>query len=369
MLAPADYDRLVSQFYAAAAGDLAWTAALGTLSSLFRVERNVINIADARWRTVAVEAHGKPADHAADYYAGEIYKNDPRMHCLQKLPSGTVYYDHMLFDLEAMERNPWCQEAYRALEVKYQLGIVFDLPEGLIGAFAMLPSEREGHATEAAIAAFRRVAPHIEQAASLGLVMEKAATTRSALLDALSRKAEGVILLNRAGAPTFVNDAAQAILDARDGLGLARGAFVTRRLPETRRIAQLVQGALAPATGQPGGRVLVSRPSGKSPYVLSVMPAPPVERFLAGASIGCIVHLQDLAAVRLPSHEALREVFGLSDREADLAIELVRCASLDRAAANARMALNTARNHLQSISRKTGARGQAELVRLLGRLD
>ena len=61
-------------------------------------------------------------------------------------------------------------------------------------------------------------------------------------------------------------------------------------------------------------------------------------------------------------------MFGLSEREADLAVELVRCASLADAAAQAGMALNTARNHLQNIFRKSGATNRAEAVQLFSRL-
>ena len=84
--------------------------------------------------------------------------------------------------------------------------------------------------------------------------------------------------------------------------------------------------------------------------------------------LGDLIEVQDLAVASLPSREALRDVFGLTDREADFAIELVRCGNLERAAARARMAFNTARNHLQNISRKTGASGQTEVALLLGRL-
>ena len=38
------------------------------------------------------------------------------------------------------------------------------------------------------------------------------------------------------------------------------------------------------------------------------------------------------------------------------------------AAANAGMALNTARNHLRAVFRKTGAANQTEAVQLFGRL-
>lgn len=368
MLDHAEHDKLVVELYAAAAGDLPWSAMLATLASRFRIEHNVINVADGQWRTLAVEVHGKPLEMALEHYASELYRNDPRLPYLQNVAPGSVYYDHLLYDVDEMGRDRRTRDCIDAIGVSYQLGVSLRLPEGLRGAFALLPSAKEGHASDDVIAAFSRLAPHIEQAISVGMVVDTAAASRTYLLEALARKADGVVLLDRRGRPMFTNDAARAILEAGDGLALVADAFMTRRPPETRRLQQLVSSALGSPAETPGGRALVSRPSGRPPYVVSVMAAPRQERFLAGRGIACIVHIQDLAAVPLPSHETLRSVFGLSDREAELAIELVRCASLTRAAAKAGMAVNTARVHLQSISHKTGARGQAEVIQLLGRL-
>jgi DNA-binding CsgD family transcriptional regulator len=206
---------------------------------------------------------------------------------------------------------------------------------------------------------------------SLGAVIEQRTATQSALLEALSAKADGVILLSRSGTPTFMNDAARKILASGDGLSFSKQGLVAQRGPETRRLQGLMQAALAASTdssAQPGGHMMVTRRSGLRPYVVRVMPAPPVERFLARHGAACVIHIHDLAAARLPSKATLHAVFGLSERESDLAIELVRCASLADAAENARMAVNTARNHLQSIFRKTGTSSQADAVQLISRL-
>ena len=61
-------------------------------------------------------------------------------------------------------------------------------------------------------------------------------------------------------------------------------------------------------------------------------------------------------------------MFGLTAREADLAIELVRCAGLREAGAAAGMAHNTARNYLQSIFRNCNVTTQAEAIRLFAAL-
>ncbi len=98
------------------------------------------------------------------------------------------------------------------------------------------------------------------------------------------------------------------------------------------------------------------------------MPAPRMERFLSGDSISCVIHIHDLAQVHLPSRVSLSTVFGLSEREAALAIELVRCVDLPAAAARAQMSFNTARNHLQNIFRKCSVSSQAEAIQLFGRL-
>jgi DNA-binding CsgD family transcriptional regulator len=270
-----------------------------------------------------------------------------------------------------MERDPWCRESFDILKVKYQLGAALRMPNDSTAFLTILSTAGEGHASETAIQAFRRLAPHIEQACALGHVMERQAATQAVLLDALANKVDGVILLGRSGAPTFMNDPARRILAAGDGLAFSAGAFVTRRGPETRNLQRMIADAIAVSSQsgeRPGGRMLLTRPSGLQPYVLHVMPAPPTERFLAGQSIACVIHLHDLAAVRLPSRASLSAVFGLTEREADLAVELVRSASLMHAASNASMAVNTARNHLQSIFRKCGASNQAEAVQLLSRV-
>lgn len=371
MISRDDHDALVSMFYAAATGDRPWAEALGGLVSTFGGSTAVFNVTDPANQVIAVETYGRPRDFAAEYYAGELFANDPRSACLMNVRPGTIYYDHMLYDVEEMARNRWCQEACHVLGVKYQLGARIRLPGDSHGAYAVLSDETAGHATDAAIAAFRRLSPQIEQACALGHVLEAAAVTRAALLQGLADRVDGVMLLSRTGAPTFINDAARAILSAGDGLALIDGSFRTLRPPETRTLNRLMQGIMAPsdrAGATLGGKVLVTRASGRLPYAVSVMAAPPTERFLSGQSIGCVVYIQDLAAVRLPSRASLAAVFGLSERESDLAIELVRCAGLEAAAAGAGMAVNTARSHLQSISRKTGARGQAEIVQLLGRL-
>jgi DNA-binding CsgD family transcriptional regulator len=373
VLSEDQHEGAVAALYAAALGHCDWPAALELVAGLFGAGTAVLTLSDADRRVQGVELTGRhTVAFALDYYAGEVYANDPRTPFLIGSPPGAVYYDHRLYDVEAMDRDPRCRAAGDILGVKYSLGVTLALPGAASASLAILTTEAEGHASQDAIRSFERLAPHIGQACGLGRIVGREVATRHALLGVLAQGAEGVILLGADGRPVLVNDLAEAMIGAEDGLSLIDGRLATRRPPETRRLQQLIGTALDRARLSEtavGGRMLVSRPSGRHPYALSVLPAPPIEPFLAAGAIGCVIHLQDLAAVRLPSRDLLCGAFGFTERESDLAVELVRCAGLAPAAALAGMAVNTARTHLQSLFRKTGTASQTQLVQLLSRLS
>ncbi len=77
-----------------------------------------------------------------------------------------------------------------------------------------------------------------------------------------------------------------------------------------------------------------------------------------------IARAEGLAAVTL-GPEALRQRLGLTATESELAAALVAGESLSDYAARRSVAVQTARNQLQSIFQKTGVNRQADLVRLL----
>lgn len=371
MLGANEHDLLVGQVYASAMGEVPWLDTIQQIASAFGTRGSLVQVLDSAGAVADFATYPFSREFAANFYASELYRADPRFECFEKVKPGSVYFDSALYDVDEMNRDPGVRACNDALGSKYSLGAVARMPNGAISSLALLSTETQGHASKSAIAAFRRFAPHWAQAQSLGQVLERRAATQQALLEALAHKADGVILLDRSAMPTFMNDAARAVLSAGDGLAFSDGAFVTRRGPETRRLQSTIHSAVStcrPSEGKPRGQMLVTRPSGKRPYVLRVMGTPRSERFLAGGGIGCVIHLHDLAALRLPSKAVLCAIFGLSDREADVAIALVRTANMTNAATECSMALNTARNHLQSIFRKSGTASQTEAVQLFTRM-
>jgi DNA-binding NarL/FixJ family response regulator len=367
-----DRDRrnLLSRFFASATGEAAWSGTLEYAAALFGSGGSLLGVHDASLRVLAMDSHSYSPAFMASYFPGEIYANDPRIPHIARVPAGSVFGDRTLYDVREMHRDPWVREAIDTLKFDDEIGLKLRLPGDNVATVAFLRNQRDGGHGEEAIEALRRLAPQVEQAFVLGYFLEREAATRIALLETMALKADGVILLSASGEVSFMNDGAARVVAAGDGLTWAGGAFIAHRPPETRGLRHLI-GDVLRLDGEPnsrtGGQMLVTRRSGRRPYVVRVMPPPPIECFFVARSIACIVLVQDLALDTV-SAETLTELFGLSHREAELASALVRCGNLRSAAADAAMAANTARNHLQSIFLKTNVNSQPALTGLLSRL-
>jgi len=81
-----------------------------------------------------------------------------------------------------------------------------------------------------------------------------------------------------------------------------------------------------------------------------------------------VVFLSDPDAQPASRATILRSLYGLTPTECRLADLLAQGCELSDAAERLRMAAGTARFHLKVVFRKTGARRQADLVRLMAGL-
>lgn len=370
MVSDGDLRDLLARFYASAINDRLWAETLEFAAGLLSSGGSLFGVHEPSMRTLVMASHNFAPEFLAAYFPGEIYANDPRIPHIAAVAGGSFFSDHLLYDSEEMSRDPWVREAIDMLGFDDEIGLKLRLPNDNVATLAFLNNRRSGGHGDDAIRALCRTAPLIEQACTIGFFVEQEATTREALLQAMASKADGVILLGAAGQVTYMNDAAGRILTAGDGLAHAGGAFVTHRPPESRRLALLIADVLArdgPLNRVAGGQMLVTRNSRLRPYVVRVMPAPPVECFFLAQGVACIILVQDLARATVRA-DTLEQLFGLSPREAELAAVLVRLGELRSAAMAADMAFNTARNHLQNIFVKTGVGSQVALVGLLSRL-
>jgi DNA-binding CsgD family transcriptional regulator len=186
-----------------------------------------------------------------------------------------------------------------------------------------------------------------------------------------SPEKEGLLAVDRHGRILFA--------DYRDDTILARNRWAVSPAGKLRghtrgsgtRMARAIRSCWSAQSGlQPrGGMFQMTGPAGRALRVDVGAPPGQVPRFVADFSasgqVAALVLIEDLAESRLPQATGLGESFGLTPAETAVALESLSGKRRKDIALTLGLSESTVRTHLSRIYEKTGAKRQAELIRLL----
>ena len=206
--------------------------------------------------------------------------------------------------------------------------------------------------------------PHLARAYAL----HQRGHENAALAEALDRLPTGVMLLDPRGHVVLRNRTADRILELEDGLLLDDGVPRATRSPDNAVLQQLIHKAVEAGAGAGGGEgsvMAVTRPSGRRAFplmlaaLLSARPGHTLHDAVA------VLYVSDVEGETLHRRDPLRKLYGLTQAEVELVELLCDGWSLEEAAAQRSVTMNTARSQLKQIFFKTGTSRQSELVRLV----
>jgi DNA-binding CsgD family transcriptional regulator len=224
------------------------------------------------------------------------------------------------------------------------------------------------------VAALQAILPHLARTLELRRTLGVADLRFAEALSVLDRIDLGLILCDAADRPAYLNRRAEALVARPDGLSVGSSGIAAALPEETRRLRHAVAMAAAAGAAPPGidaadraatagSRLRLSRPSGASALLLTVIP---IRQAGAGDRRPQVaIFIVDPEHQATPAPALLQELFGLTAAEAGFAIEIGRGDGIQAAARRRSISDSTARTHLARIFEKTGTSRQAELVRLL----
>jgi DNA-binding CsgD family transcriptional regulator len=210
--------------------------------------------------------------------------------------------------------------------------------------------------------------PHLQRAMQLFLRVGALEARVGAAEEALDRLPLGVALVNAKGKVLHLNRTAEAIVASSDGLWVGREALGAATPRETRELHRLIAEAAAAGCGEgmgSGGALALSRPSGGQPLAVLVAPYPGTRLADGGEWPAANLFVCDPEREDVTPTDLLRRLYGLTGAEAAVAAVLLQGKDVTEAAEELAISLHTARTHVKAVLAKTGARRQAELIRLL----
>jgi DNA-binding CsgD family transcriptional regulator/PAS domain-containing protein len=214
-----------------------------------------------------------------------------------------------------------------------------------------------GEAEKALLAA---LAPHLREATRIGFrigALERRVGMMQSVVETIS---PALVLLDSQGNVVFTNGRAQALLTVNDRLRVVAGRLVVERRQKA-RLDALLKGSTKEET-----MLGILHSSGKPDIWLIRVPMPQGENAPPDArrpAIALLIH--DSKAYNTIDLRGFARVHGLSPAEARMMNLLLQHTSLPPVAQELGVSIHTVRSQLRAILEKTGARRQAELVRIL----
>ena len=239
-------------------------------------------------------------------------------------------------------------------------------PEGHAG-FSVFRHEREGLADEPARERLRLLVPHLRRAVLIGRLIEFKTAQAATFADALDGLSAGMLFVDSNGRITHANAVGSAMIADGKVLHASLGRLLAND-PDTSRALRdifLAAGNGDAAIGDRGVALpLVARDGER--YVPHVLPLSSGARRGAGVSYAAVAVLfvQKAALATHSPPEVIAKTYRLTAMELRVLLAIVEIGGAPQVAVTLGIGEGTVKTHLKRLYEKTGARRQADLVKI-----
>lgn len=274
---------------------------------------------------------------------------------------------------EIIPRERFLQSTYYRLFLKpihiyFVAGIDWLSAQGSRCSLRLMRSAQQGDFTLDEKAFAEMLIPHLEQSVTLGIQLRLMDSECYIYANAISKRAIGVITLDKNGSVLKANTTAEKYLEEQDGIQKVHGQIklLNNRLNET--LKNYIQEALTAAQHTVTLAVdamSIPRPSGKLPYQVAVKPLPVTKDSASDISPHVTIFIRDPAKALDISVRTLIKLYQLTPSQATVAILLSEGKTSEEVAEELDIKKNTVRAHMRALFAKTGVSQQSMLVSLV----
>ena len=359
----------VEAIYAAGLDEALWPNALAQVALVVGGIAATLEVFDPRTvQLTEFHSHGLPPANEVAYYQ-HIFSLNPRIPALISGKPGNIVTDYSVLDERAMDRNAFYAGFLAPTGYRYFIGATFDASAREALLFSVQRAAKQGHVGSDETKKMRRLLPHMRQAFNMTRRLRSTAAADRSFTAALDWLADGVALLRADGRVLHANEIYLAIARRGDGIRTRRGMVEIADAAGHAQFANAIAGHTRTGPDAATCDIVVPRRGNAPPYIVSVRPLVVAARELRHASADIIVFVHDPMQRTAGTARMLRNLFGLTAAEADLARALQAGIAPSSYAAARAVTLNTVYTHLRRIKEKTRCSRMPELIRKLNDLD
>lgn len=360
--------RLVGEIYESSINPSHWPVVMERLTKMTQSKSAVLVIHDREIKQIShLHAFGVPKLAMALLNNG-MAALDPGLRVMREQPPGKAKNMYRLDDAEKIPR------VFHAMLVRlsnlFFFGGVncFNDETWLVG-IGLHRTREQGEFEPAVLEMLEELVPHFQRALRIQKEFTRLQLSQQMLHAELDRHIIGLILLGDDGAPFYFNPMAQRIIKQHAAIEVRNKRLRAHNPEEDQRLQQAISEAahtLPNTLNQTQALGLTHRDHAMPLAVLVVPTATAAPHDSIDQSHSHVaIYLTDPENPIPIANDALMSVYGLSEREAKVAVAIANGRDLGEIAAMHHVSPQTVRSQLKSIFRKTGVNRQSDLVRLL----
>jgi DNA-binding CsgD family transcriptional regulator/PAS domain-containing protein len=362
-ISDSNFEALVDYAYDAAFDESLWPAFLERFADALGGRNTALILHDKQsGRNSAVACVRTDADYLRRYNEHYCEMNPWMRNGSADLAAGMIGIGEMHCTSEELIRTEFYNEWLRPQKLKHSIAALLATSGNRVVVCSTLRTAAAGPFGQDHIEVLKALLRHVRRALRTRERARDVFDTRSHALELLDALPQACVLVNREGRAVFVNRAAERTLAGNAPLRLGASGLTAVRHQDTVALHRLISRA---ASLHPcGGEMAIDREHGQ-PMVILVSPIRSRYQLPAPPQAVAAVWISIPDDRFLSRSTRIRVLFGLTSAESALAAEIARGMSLAEIAEARNISRHTARNQLKSIFAKTGARSQADLVRLV----
>lgn len=360
---------LMQDLLAAPGSDAGWSAFLLRLCDALRGSAASFIAHDFRAAATGIAITARTDPEALAEYQAHWHQFDPwaTSPAVSRSRYGTVVSGEALIPKRDLHRTGFYNDFGRRYGIVQCLAGVIEVSNTRLSCLSIDADGRRHEFDARDAALLHSLMPSVQRALQLHRRLAGAELMSLHSAAVLDRLPHGVFLIAANGAVTSTNLAAEAILRAHDGLVYDNGELRGATAADTSRLRFALRAATSPEieTSPAEGQLLLTRPSGRRPLVVVIAPLTTARHALSEDGARAVMFVTDSDRMAVPDVNAIMRLFALTPAEAKLVRCLASGLTLEQAAVELGVRIETVRSRLKVVFQKTGTHRQAELVRLV----
>lgn len=362
------FNKLVGDIYDAALDSKHWENFMPNLVEVFNAKSCMLRVQHARYTDVGSWISYNMDPHYQQLYREHFVTVDPVPAFLKNHPASKALQSEK--DMPGNFRNSeFFNDYIKPQKTECLAGSNLSTNASRITIFAIRRPDSIGAYTEQEMQLLGNITPHMQRAIKVNQHLLKLEEKTHITSNALDRLPIGIVFVDANCKAVYANRKFEKLISHNKGLSIKSGKLKANNNINTNVLNKLIYTA-SKTNNKQGGSIFIENAEKAHSLNILVTPISPATKIRARLEN---LDSQVIAALfvsatgqqnELPT-TILKELYGLTDTEAQLAASLANGDSLDIYAEKQGVSKNTVRNQLKTCFHKTGVSRQAELVALI----